>query len=262
MNNRNNYIDKLNAFNDEILQLQEFYNLHPIEIINLFNDTLKEIYLNESNKDEYLIYRDKYQLFFYHIPTKTIKVKNISLSKYKQLRNILQQEIYKKSLDNETLILVSNIASKQFIKCKKYKSSNKYIYLKPDKTNMNIQKNIIFRYEIDYLDNIEFINNLNETWILVEHKKLKKKILHTKQNTIVISIDIFHIKVVMQLVKSLLKKIAIKTKFNMRIRARNRQAKIISLVNTTYLPLSLIKFIQAYVYHYTTYTVFFENTDA
>jgi len=44
MENSENYSTILEAFNNEILQLQKLYNLHPIEIYNIFNDALKNVY--------------------------------------------------------------------------------------------------------------------------------------------------------------------------------------------------------------------------
>lgn len=260
-NNRENYSNQLAKFNDEIVELQSFYNLHPIQITNLFNEALKDIYIEEGDKNDYLLYRDKHQIFLYNIPNKSINIKNISLKKYKKLKAKLQEEIYKTSIINENILVVSELANKHFIKCNKYKQSNRNVYFKISKVNKNIQNRIIFKYKIDYFnDNIEYINNINSLWIYVEPSKLKKKLISSMETQdIIINIDIFHYYIIKQITITLLNKIANKTKFKIQLKFIDRNKKEIYLKNNTYMPLTLIRYISKYIYKLTTYSIKLEN---
>lgn len=259
MNKRDDFISKLEAIEKEILELQEFYNLHAIEIKNLINHAIVLSYIKDENVKDYIAYKDSTQIYLYNIRTKENKIKNISMAKYKEVKQYFVKLVQSVSIKHNLTSSLTSLSNYNFINTTVTKRSNKYIYLKPINTTNAILNNISFKYKKDqFNDNIEYLLSKNEYWIFIETTKLLSKIKKNPSYTdLEIRIDLFHVNVARKFTQYLLNKISKKTKFKINIKCINRDTKEIYLFVKEYMPLTLIEYIKNYVYTQANYMVIF-----
>lgn len=245
---------KLVNLRNELKDIANLYDLHIIEVINIFNNSLIEAY-NLDTANHLVNVNINNQIIFYHIFEQKELLYNLSQERFNIFSKLFYSKIYIKNNSNMVSAFYTSLNQQQFIELIKKDKSRKYLTLTP-KNTQGLYKSLVFKYKIISKYASDFIDNNETFWIKLSTKNLYQiqNMQHLK-NTITLNCDILDIQVLKLLISHFLEKIALKTnnKINIRVKFYNHKNKIINLICSTYIPVLFIQYIENYIFINTSY---------
>jgi len=250
-----NEIDKkLVKIKNELSYIANLYDLHMIEVLNIFNYSLIETY--KLDKSHYLVNLTlNNQIIFYHMFEHTEILYNLSKEKFNTFYKVFHTNISKKSDINMVSLFYISLNKQKYIELCIKDRTRKFLTLIPKETK-GLYKYLTFKYPIKSKYDNDFIDNNKTFWITLSTKNLHhiKGIRIAKKN-IILDCDIIDYNINKLLINHFLEKIATKTKnkINLKVKFYNHKNKIINLICSEYIPVLFIKYIENYIYLNTNY---------
>ena len=250
-----NEIDKrLVTIKNELSDMASLYDLHIIEVLNIFNYSLIETY--KLNRSHYLVnFTLNNQIIFYHMFEHKEILYNLSKDKFNTFYKIFNTNISKKSETNMVALFYTSLNQQKYIELSIKGRTRRFLTLIPKETK-GLYKYLTFKYSIKSKYDDDFIDKNNTFWITLTPKNLHHiKDIKIAKKSVILDCDIIDYNINKLLINHFLEKIALKTKnkINLRIKFYNHKNKIVNLICSEYIPILFIKYIENYIYINTNY---------
>lgn len=246
--------DKVFDLKNEFINIANFYNLHLIEVHNLFIEALKIVYLK---RNEVVYLNDSNQLFFYNPKTKYCHFFNISQDKFSKLYKTFHSSISKRSDENSKKSFYKLLEKNKYVEVILTNKTRKYAYFKlNDKSAMSLEIQFVAKINNKLED--DFLNNNKTIWIKFD-KAYIDYIYKSKGNYKLIKCNIIDYDINKKFINHYFEEIRTKTngRFSLSIKGFNKEKSIIHIDCNDFMPKTFIEHIETIIKDNTTYSVFF-----
>jgi len=250
--------NKLVNLQKEFNELASLYDLHIIEVINIFHASLLEAY-NYSFETFLVELNIKNQIIFYNTLEKKEVIYNFSKQKFGSIYKIFNKKLQIKSDSNLLSSFYSALSNTEYLELKIFKRTRNYVYLMPVHNN-RINKNINFKFKIASKIHELYTKQHDTFWIKLSISNIDKiKYQNILKEKILLECNLIDYKINKKLIEHFFSKIFTKSneKIGLSIKFYNPKSNTIHVTCNSFIPKLFINYIEQYILTNTTYKVNF-----
>lgn len=251
---KNEQINNLQKLLNEIKTMASLYDLHMIEIENIFSDSIIKAY--ELNIKEWIVtINSNHQIVFLNTIDKKEKIYNISIKMFTKIFKLFNDSVQKRSEYDMKKSFKEEIKKLKFIELNILKRTKKRLYLIPINFKILNSKfifvhNIMSKIEDDYISaNDTFFIKLSKNNIAeITNSELIKKEIELDCNILDYNLNKL-------IIEHFLNKIYEKSnkKILLKIKFFNKNSNTIHLACNSFIPKTFTKYIENYILINTSY---------
>lgn len=252
--------NKLLKLKNELLDIANLNDLHPICVQNLFYKAISISY--ELPFENWLVNLNRtYQVVFYNMFDKEIKVFNLSKKMLSEIVKTLNKLVTASSENNMNNIFSVLVDSKDVIELNPIYKSRKYVKFSLVHGQETSHIKLSFTHRIKTKEQLAYIESTNNFFIVfsdIMKEDITKKIA-AGQKKIEIEIDLFNHSTSKIFIEGLIKNVEEKSngKFKFKLKNINHKNNIAFIKCNTFLPKQFIQYLDSVVYHNTLLNISF-----